>query len=49
LTTFGGANDEDQEKMLKGINEKFFKKLEKMKHKMQEMQDMSNYKISQLE
>jgi hypothetical protein len=34
LTTFGGEMDEEQEKMLKSMNEKFFKKLEKMKKKM---------------
>ena len=41
--------DEDIEANLRSTNEKLFKKMDKMKKKMQEIQDMSNFKISQLE
>ena len=47
----GGVSqiDENAEANLRAMNEKLFKKMDKMKKKMQEIQDMSNYKISQLE
>ncbi len=41
--------DEDIEANLRAMNEKLFQKMDKMKKKMQEIQDMSNYQISKLE
>ena len=41
--------DEDVEANLRAMNEKLFQKMDKMKKKMQEIQDMSNYQISKLE
>lgn len=46
---FPSQIDEDIEANLRSTNEKLFKKMDKMKKKMQEIQDMSNFKISQLE
>ena len=47
----GGSSqiDEDIEANLRAMNEKLFQKMDKMKKKMQEIQDMSNYQISKLE
>ncbi len=45
----GGQMDEDVEANLRAMNEKLFQKMDKMKKKMQEIQDMSNYQISKLE
>lgn len=44
-----GQIDEDIEANLRAMNEKLFQKMDKMKKKMQEIQDMSNYQISKLE
>lgn len=44
-----GQIDEDIEANLRAMNEKLFYKMDKMKKKMQEIQDMSNYQISKLE
>ncbi len=38
-----GQIDEDIEANLRAMNEKLFQKMDKMKKKMQEIQDMSNY------
>ena len=48
-TGVSGQIDEDVEANLRAMNEKLFQKMDKMKKKMQEIQDMSNYQISKLE
>ena len=45
----GAQIDEDVEANLRAMDEKLFQKMDKMKKKMQEIQDMSNYQISKLE